>query len=113
MRLPKALDELARLPNWVIYKTRERNGKKTKPPFQGKHTNEFAKSNDPKTWCDYETATRAVEKLKEPGSGPGFVLTNTNIVAMDLDKCRDAKSGKPLFRWTEDVLALAKDLAGC
>ncbi|WP_434795940.1 hypothetical protein [Staphylococcus equorum] len=51
-------DELKQLKNWCVWKFQERNGKKTKIPFNAE-TGEFAKSNDKSTWSNYETAVNA------------------------------------------------------
>jgi len=82
--------ELKAHPHWVMWRWLERDGKTTKPPIQ---TNgKLAKVNDPSTWCDYQTAITAYEKGKF--AGIGIVLTaEDNLVAVDLDKCRDPVSG--------------------
>ncbi|MDN6182422.1 MAG: phage/plasmid primase, P4 family, partial [Staphylococcus equorum] len=49
---------LKQLKNWCVWKFQERNGKKTKIPFNAE-TGEFAKSNDKSTWSNYETAVNA------------------------------------------------------
>ena len=100
--LPAALQELAELEQWVIWKPRERGGKMTKPPFQGKEPSAYAKSNDPSTWCDHAAAERASRKCKE--GGVGFVLTQTKYGGIDLDDCRDPKSGRVLFKWAQKIL---------
>ncbi len=51
-------DELKQLNNWCVWKFENRNGKRTKIPFNAE-TGEFAKSNDKSTWSSYETAVNA------------------------------------------------------
>ena len=51
-------DELKKLDNWCVWKFENRNGKRTKIPFNAE-TGEFAKSNDKSTWSSYETAVNA------------------------------------------------------
>lgn len=51
-------DELKQLDNWCVWKFENRNGKRTKIPFNAA-TGEFAKSNDKSTWSSYETAVNA------------------------------------------------------
>ena len=102
MTPPEALQELTKLTQWLIWRPRERNGKTTKPPFQGSNPDLFAKSNDPATWCDFDTAVRAVNKVGE--GGVGFVFTGTHYAGMDLDKVRDPKTGKILYRWAQKLL---------
>ncbi|MCJ1804217.1 phage/plasmid primase, P4 family [Staphylococcus warneri] len=51
-------DELKQHKNWCVWKFENRNGKRTKIPFNAE-TGEFAKSNDKSTWSSYETAVNA------------------------------------------------------
>lgn len=75
--IPKEMKELN---NWVVW----RKGSKT--PVNAV-TGYNAKPNDPTTWCNYETASKAVEKGKF--SGIGFMFNNNNIVGIDIDHCID------------------------
>jgi hypothetical protein len=89
--LPAELKPLTDLPNWVIWRWEQRNGKLDKPPYQVRHPEWGAKSNDPTTWATYEEAVAAVAAHK--GAGIGFAITNTNIAFPDLDDCRNKDSG--------------------
>jgi hypothetical protein len=87
---PKALAPLCLLHNWITWKW-ERNGKGwTKPPYQAA-TGHRARNNDSTTWGTHTTAVKAV--LAGKAHGIGFVLTGTEIGAIDLDKCRDPETG--------------------
>lgn len=73
MSFPK---ELTALPQWVCWTA----GKMPKNPKTG----ENAKSNDPTTWSDYETACAAVKKYKFRGIGFMFAPPYFGV---DLDDC--------------------------
>lgn len=74
--------ELKQLKNWCVWKYQERNGKKTKIPFNAE-TGEFAKSNDSSTWSDYETAVNC-----QGADGVGFFF-EPPYVGIDLDNIED------------------------
>lgn len=75
-------DELKQLTNWCVWKFQERNGKKTKIPFNAE-TGEFAKSNDKSTWSNYETAVNA-----EGVDGIGFFF-EPPYLGIDIDDIDD------------------------
>lgn len=75
-------DELKQLNNWCVWKLQERNGKKTKIPFNAE-TGEFAKSNDKSTWSSYETAVNA-----EGADGVGFFF-EPPYLGIDIDDIED------------------------
>lgn len=64
------LPELKALPNWVLAKAVERDGKVTKPPYQPNGI--LACSNNPATWSSFDYIKKAYER----GGyiGVGFVL---------------------------------------
>ena len=74
--------ELKQLKNWCVWKYQERNGKKTKIPFNAA-TGEFAKSNDSSTWSDYQTAVNC-----KGADGVGFFF-EPPYVGVDLDNIED------------------------
>ena len=99
-KAPEALASLTCLPHWLLWKLEavlDKDGKpklddKGKPKFTKKpyQTNgRLAKSDDPQTWCDFDTAVRAAPNY----SGIGFALLNSGIAAFDIDDCRDRNSG--------------------
>ena len=75
--------ELRRLPNWVCWQAvqdeRSHSGV-SKRPIDPK-TGNFAKSNDPSTWADFDTAVRAAQKW----SGIGFMFSGSGYFGVDLD----------------------------
>jgi hypothetical protein len=90
--LPSALAALVEQPRWVVWKwVTGKNGKPTKPPFQGRLPDKYASSADPSTWCDIGTAMQAYCDGK--CDGIGFALSPGGIGAFDIDHCRDAGTG--------------------
>lgn len=75
-------DELKQLNNWCVWKFENRNGKRTKIPFNAE-TGEFAKSNDKSTWSSYETAVNA-----EDVDGIGFFF-EPPYLGIDIDDIDD------------------------
>ena len=76
--VPQELKEMNR---WVVYRMflDEKIGKYTKKPFNAR-TGGMAQSNNPRTWCDYDTAMRVVAHY----DGLGFMLGN-GIFGVDID----------------------------
>ena len=97
--------ELRALPQWVCWHYEDRNGKPTKPPIQAKSNGKLlnAKSNDPATWADFETAVAAAVRLNLEGVGLN-VWIDDNLTGLDLDHVFDPATGEldPLAR---EVLA--------
>ena len=86
-------DELKQLQQWVVWRAEFRKDKWTKVPYDSL-THRKAKSNDSKTWRDFEIALKAYQ---ENGNydGIGFALSaNDPYVGWDLDHCRDPETGK-------------------
>lgn len=59
--------ELKHLKQWCIWKYEHRQGKKTKVPYS--INNQMAKSNDERTWADYESARAALHTYQADGLG--------------------------------------------
>jgi primase-polymerase (primpol)-like protein len=74
---------------WVNWRLEERNGKKTKLPYQP--NGKLAKSSDESTWSTFEEVTLANGHV---WSGVGFCLMGSEIAAFDIDKCRDRETGE-------------------
>src|SRR5271169_4050713 len=103
---PKALTPLCLMPNWVAWRwQRSVDGRGwTKPPFRAADPDRHAANNDPKTWSPRPAAVAAV--LAGKANGVGFVLTNTEIGAIDLDKCRDPETGA-IAAWAQEIVDAA------
>jgi putative DNA primase/helicase len=90
---------LRRLPQWVLWRLVEREGKPTKVPFTPEGTP--ASVSDPNTWTDFQTALQAYEQGRFDGIG--FVLTpEAGIVCVDIDH---AKNGTD---WTPEAMAMVR-----
>lgn len=94
--IDKIPGELKRLPQWVLWRTLERDGKPTKIPY-GLDGNE-AKSNDPATWAAFPSILHQLGGY----DGPGFVLS-AGFVGVDLDGCRDPETGA-VADWAREVI---------
>ena len=77
--------ELQAIPSWMLWKYVERDGKKTKPPFQ--INGDTADSTDPRTWS---TFAEAMDAYYGGGfDGVGFSLEGSGYVGIDLDHIMD------------------------
>lgn len=77
--------ELRALPQWVNWVLEKRDGKDTKIPTQPNGNR--ASSTDRKTWSTFFVVLKNSDKI-------GFVFTReAGYVGIDLDKCRNAKTG--------------------
>lgn len=81
-----ALNTLARIPHWVIWRLEPgKNGKPTKIPYSP-HSGRNASTTDPATWSDHQTAQAAKDKYQM--TGIGFVFTkDEHITGIDFDNC--------------------------
>src|SRR5262245_31212643 len=105
--LPVALRLLSEKDQWIVWLwARGDSGKWTNPPLQAGFPHRRAKNNDPVTWCPHAEAARAVQKGL--GHGIGFVLTDTEFAAIDLDHCRDSETGV-IDAWAQAIIDRASD----
>jgi hypothetical protein len=107
--IPPALKPLTAKKRWVVWKWMEIKGadgetRWTKPPFRANAPSKHASSTDPSTWCDTNTAM--VAYMDGKCDGIGFVLTDSNINAVDIDDCRNATTGE-MHPWAADKIARA------
>src|SRR5947208_10485299 len=94
--LPAALAALAALPHWVGWRFKvTRDGKRTKVPYQLRNPQAAASTRDQTTWAAWPGA------LSVPNfDGVGFVLSETEVTAFDVDDCRDPANGT-LHPWAQ------------
>lgn len=92
--------ELRFLNQWVMWRSVDRDGKITKVPFQP--NGDPAKSNDPSTWCDFETVAAALEKGGY--TGIGFMFSpDGDYCGIDLDGCRCPDTGA-IAPWARKIV---------
>lgn len=76
--------ELRLLPQWILWKAEEKNGRITKIPYQV-DGNE-ARSNDRRTWSTFATAAKYYTESN--ADGIGFVFSRQdNYIGIDIDNC--------------------------
>jgi len=83
---------------WVCWRYEERDGKPTKVP-KNPRTGRNAKSNDARTWSTFADAVAAAERF----DGLGIMFAE-GLCGVDLDHCRDPKTGE-LEPWAAEVVA--------
>lgn len=93
--------ELRERPQWLVWRFKFRAGKLTKVPFNAR-TGRFAKSNDPATWGDFETAIKAYRSGRYAGIGFAFAA-NDGLCGIDLDHVIDTETGL-IEAWALEVL---------
>jgi primase-polymerase (primpol)-like protein len=98
-KLPRALAHLRDQRVWVGWRW-FLNGKKwTKPPYRVDNPECHALNNDSTTWGTYEKAVAQVRAGKLDGIG--IALKGLNIGGVDLDHCRDPKTGT-IETWAQE-----------
>lgn len=89
--LPKALKPLIEQDRWVIWNyVRGR-----KVPFQARRPDRCASTRRPSTWATFFEARKAGKV--------GFVLLGSGIGALDLDDCRNSKTGR-IDEWAKRLV---------
>lgn len=80
-----------------------KSGRMTKVPYRSE--TEFARTNDPSTWISFHRAARLAQKPGFEGIGVflGEMRGGVVLAGLDLDTCRDPKTGK-LTRWARKVI---------
>jgi primase-polymerase (primpol)-like protein len=103
LNLPQALAPLCAQDRWVAWRWQQ-GGKKsnwTKPPLRAFQPDQYAASDDPETWAPHCTAVSAVSR--GAADGIGFMLSNSEVAAIDLDACRNVDSGE-IAPWAMEIL---------
>jgi putative DNA primase/helicase len=83
--IDEVLVSLKKLKQWVLWRYEERDGKKTKVPYQ--FTGYKAQSNNPNTWSSYEQVVKAASKY----DGIGIMFAN-GLCGIDLDHHSDTQN---------------------
>lgn len=77
-------NELKHVNNWVLWRIEERNGKKTKVPYQADGS--MAQSNNKRTWSTFHSVVNVFQKGNFDGIG--FMFSKDDpFVGIDIDKC--------------------------
>lgn len=98
--------QLKTFPNFVLWKEEDRDGKKTKVPYQtnGCH----AKPNDSMTWTNFSAAVSAYQSESGKYDGIGFCLSEGTPIGVDLDHCRcpafDSINVEIIAPWAKDII---------
>ena len=101
-------EQLAERPQWVCWRLETRDGKPTKVPYTP-GTERRASSTDLMSWAPFEEALAAYEAGEPPYDGIGFVFCSADpFVGIDLDKCRDAKSGE-VAPWAQSIISRVRE----
>lgn len=97
-------DKMKSIPNWVLWKLVNRNGKKTKIPYQ---TNGIeARVHDPYTWNRFESVYGRFMKNNEY-AGIGFVFSKSRgLMGVDFDHVKDLNTGKWNDAEIQDALSI-------
>jgi putative DNA primase/helicase len=88
-------------PQWVMWKLEERKGEFTKVPYIAGGVGR-ASSTDLTNWRPFEEAVRALETGRYDGIGFMF-CSGDEFVGIDLDKCRDPKTGE-IEEWAREII---------
>jgi hypothetical protein len=100
--LPAAIQPLTSHKRWIVWKLEKtKSGKSTKVPYRANDPSKKARSNEPATWSDYATALAAFQAGK--ADGIGYVLTDGDIGAIDLDKCVNTNTGA-IAPWAKELI---------
>jgi putative DNA primase/helicase len=90
-------------PQWVAWKSVDRDGKLTKPPVDYK-TGRFALTDKPGTWGTFDQAWKAYKTSSSSLCGIGYVFTEEDgLIGFDLDGARDPQTGKPA-KWAQHII---------
>ena len=96
--------EIKNLPQWVCWKSHNRNGRMAKVPINPSDGT-FAKTNDKKTWSHFEKALACCDS--NGFDGVGFVFSeNDDFVGVDIDKCIDPDTGELISKAVDIVRTL-------
>lgn len=99
-------DTIREIEQWICWREKDRDGKATKIPTKPYRTSGTpnAKTDDPSHWRDFDTALEYHQSGRIETTGIGFVFsTETEIVGIDLDSCRDTEANE-FDEWAQDVI---------
>jgi putative DNA primase/helicase len=92
--------ELRALPQWLLWRHEQRDGRRTKVPHNPNRPRERADTTDPGTWATYRKATRVLHANRERFDGIGFVFSDSDPFAgIDFDGVLDPESAGNIAAW--------------
>lgn len=95
-------DVLGQIDRWVCWRRVMRGGRATKVPVDAKRSTHNAAVDDPTTWGTFEEAVACYQRGGVDGIG--LVLTgDDDLLAFDLDHCRDATTGA-IEDWAQEII---------
>lgn len=101
LKINKIPEELRNLSQWVVWRLVDRNGKKTKLPFDPV-SGKPASTTNPHTWRSFDEALRAYEQRKY--AGLGFVFSEEDpYCGIDLDHVRDLETSQS-ESWARELI---------
>lgn len=77
-------DELKAIPHWVVWRWTVRNGKPDKPPCDPA-TGRPTDATDRASWMSFDRVVGLLDRF----DGIGFAVSESGLVGVDLDRCRD------------------------
>ena len=90
------------LPQWVVWRCEQRDGKNTKVPYCSHTPTRRASVDNPKDWGTYDLAVEVYQSGLVQGIG--FVFTKDDpYCGIDLDKCRNPETGE-IEPWTQEII---------
>jgi primase-polymerase (primpol)-like protein len=106
-------ENLKPLKLWVVWAYTWKDGRWCKLPFQPVMASQeyrektgwalyAAKSNDRRTWSDYERVSAFHQQHPDLTDGIGIMLQE-GLLGIDLDKCRDKRTGE-VSAWGTDLV---------
>ena len=100
--IPASLEPLTQERRWLVWRREQGRARRlTKVPYRADQPSVHASCKDPATWCSFDTAIRA---YTEGGvDGIAFALLGSDVVAFDVDHCRDTASGA-LHVWAQQLV---------
>ncbi len=99
--IPAALRDM---PRWVLWKSEERNGRRTKVPYA--LGGNRARTDAPTTWAAFEGVLDRLRAAPHEYAGLGFVFAKEDgFVGVDLDHCV-AHETNALMPWARQVVEL-------
>lgn len=98
IKLSQSLQLLMDQNRWVVWRWED----ESKVPYCSLKPGRHASSSNSSTWSSYDEAVSAVAEGK--ADGIGFVLRESGVGALDLDNCRDPRTGK-MDDWASKMIA--------